>query len=85
MLGFLRRYPVLSIVLVFVSTMVAVLGMSYGFGIWIMSSAECPSYPNDPCDAAPMLVMSLWMLSLPVSVGIAAFVSFVVYYLYIKE
>jgi hypothetical protein len=68
-----------------VSITAAVLAMGYALGYWIMLSAECPSYINDPCDAAPMLAMSVWMISVPVSLGVAGFVSFVIYYLYLHE
>jgi len=72
MYKFLSEHLYLSVLIVFVGTTFAVLAAAYLLGIWILSSATCPDYAGDPCDAAPMLVMSLWVVSIPASVIIAS-------------
>ena len=65
---FLSEHLYLSVLIIFVSTTFAILAAAYLLGILILSSATCPHYAGDPCDAAPMLVMSLWVVSIPVSI-----------------
>ena len=71
MYKFLSEHLYLSVLIVFVSTTIAVLAAAYLLGILILSSAACPQYAGDPCDAAPMLVMSLWAVSIPMSIIVA--------------
>ena len=81
----LNRYPFLSLVGVFLTTGGVVIGFAYSLALLAVASAECPKYHGDPCDAAPLLAMSILTLSIPVSVIAAAFTTFVVYFLYVKR
>lgn len=85
MADFLRRHPLSSIAGVFFGTILIVVGFSYFIGTLLVSSSKCPAYPNDPCDAAPMLAISIWMLSVPASMLLGAVASLVIYFLYIKD
>ena len=85
MIEVLQRHPIAGLIAVFFTVNTAVIGCFYFLGHSIVQNAECPRYPNDPCDAAPMLAISLWAISIPISLGAAAFVTFVIYYLYIKK
>ena len=78
-------HPFLSSAGLFVGALLGALTVAYLMGIWILSTANCPSKPNDPCDAAPMLVMSLWMLAIPASLVLAAALTAINYYLYWKK
>jgi len=69
---FLCKHPYLFGSIVFAGTTFVVLAEAYLLGISILSSAECPSYLGDPCDAAPMFVMSLWMISIPIALAAAS-------------
>jgi hypothetical protein len=74
MYRFLSEHRSVSVVTVFGGAAILTLIAAFFLGMSILSSAQCPEYPGDPCDAAPMLVMSLWIFSIPASliVGIVA-------------
>ncbi len=57
---------------VFAVTFTVVVSVMFVLGIYIVNSAECPRYKGDPCDAAPMMAFSLWMMSLPVGLFVGA-------------
>ena len=74
MLAALKKHPVISAFGIGILTLVFEWIAVYAFCVAITSSAKCPEYPGDPCDAAPMLVMSIFIVSLPVTILVAVFV-----------
>lgn len=67
-LRFRRDRKLLFGLSVFAVTFAVVVFAVYSLGIYIISSAECPSFEGDPWGAAPMMAFSVWTMSLPLGI-----------------